>query len=77
MLQVMDTGSLGGFERVISMRRSAANNATGIVHNAGLDALKAGLHSDQIVCMALDPHSDGCSNEGGSIVKYADSLKVC
>lgn len=66
----------GGFERVISMRKAAADNATTIAHNAGLAALKAGLPSNQIVCTALDPHSDGFSNEGGSIVKYADAVKV-
>ena len=65
-----------GFERVISMRKAAADNATSIAHAAGLAALKAGLPTDQIVCMALDPHSDGFSNEGGSIVKYANSLQV-
>lgn len=76
MTAVVHNTAPSGFERVISMRKAAADNATDIAHRAGLAALKAGLPSDQIVCTALDPHSDGFSNEGGSIVKYAGALKM-
>ena len=60
----------------MASRKAAADAAAAITHRAALEARSKGVPIDRIVTTALDPHTDGASNEGGAVVRYAKTHRV-
>ena len=60
----------------MASRKAAADAAAAITHRAALEASSKGVAAERVVTTVLDPHTDGASNEGGAVVRYAKTHRV-